>query len=344
MGWTRDAHGAAVNEKKGVGRGVGFGRWVYGAAMAVLAGLVAVPAGAADKYPSREVRLIVPWNAGGSNDIAARVLAPILAESGMRIIVDNVPGGTGAIGMTRVANAEPDGYTIGMGTSSTLALIAQNKTPLRNDQFASIARVSTDPLMLLVATNGPKDVTAFVEEMKKNPGKITIGTPGNFNINHIFATMTARAAGVDYVNVPYPGGAKVIVDLAGGQIDAAVLKPSESIAQIKAGQARPIAIFANERLAVFPDVPTMKEKGYDVFPFGPMVQMAYIAAPAKIPPEVRKTLIAAFEKAIQDPRFKTFAAENGVLVDNLTGDALDKEVAAVEKSLKAVATQVFKAE
>lgn len=299
-------------------------------------------ANAQDKFPSREVRLIVPWNAGGSNDIAARMLAPILAENGVRIIVDNVPGGTGTIGMGRVASANPDGYTIGMGTSSTLSMIAQNKTPLRNDQFAGIARVSSDPLMLLVKTDGAKDVDAFVAQMKANPGKITIGTPGSYNINHIFATMTAKAAGVEYVNVPYPGGAKVITDLAGGQIDAAVLKPSESIAQIKAGQVKPIAIFDNQRLTVFPDVPTMKEKGFDVFPYGPVVQMAYIVGPAKMPPEVRKTLVEAFRKSIQDPRFKTFAAENGVLVDDLTGDALDAEVNAVQKSLNAVATQVFK--
>lgn len=299
-------------------------------------------AAAQDKFPSREVRLIVPWNAGGSNDIAARVLAPILAENGVRIIVDNVPGGTGTIGMGRVAGSTPDGYTLGMGTSSTLSMIAQNKTPLRNDQFAGIARVSSDPLMLLVKTDGAKDIDAFVAQMKANPGKITIGTPGSYNINHIFATMTAKAAGVDYVNVPYPGGAKVITDLAGGQIDAAVLKPSESIAQIKAGQVKPIAIFDNQRLTVFPDVPTMKEKGFDVFPYGPVVQMAYIVGPAKMPPDVRKTLIDAFRKSIQDPRFKTFAAENGVLVDDLTGDALDAEVNAVQKSLNAVATQVFK--
>lgn len=313
-------------------------------ALALGAVLLASPgsATAQDKFPSREVRLIVPWNAGGSNDIAARMLAPILAENGVRIIVDNVPGGTGTIGMGRVASSNPDGYTIGMGTSSTLSMIAQNKTPLRNDQFAGIARVSSDPLMLLVKTDGAKDIDAFVAQMKANPGKITIGTPGSYNINHIFATMTAKAAGVDYVNVPYPGGAKVITDLAGGQIDAAVLKPSESIAQIKAGQVKPIAIFDNQRLTVFPDVPTMKEKGFDVFPYGPVVQMAYIVAPAKVPPEVRKTLIEAFRKSIQDPRFKTFAAENGVLVDDLTGDALDAEVNAVQKSLNAVATQVFK--
>lgn len=111
---------------------------------------VAAPVLAQATFPSREIRLIVPWNAGGSNDISARALSSILGEKGIRVVVENVPGATGSIGMTRVARAEPDGYTIGMGTSSTLALIAQNLTPLRNAEFASISRVTTDPLLLLV--------------------------------------------------------------------------------------------------------------------------------------------------------------------------------------------------
>jgi len=337
-------------QRKTAGGSAGISTIVSAAVSAVVLGawsaaaLMVAPAMAADNFPQREIRLIVPWNAGGSNDIAARVLQPILAENGLRIIVDNVPGGTGAIGLNRVATSEPDGYTLGMGTSSTLAIIAQGKTPLKNEQFTHIARVSTDPLLLLVSANGPKDLDAFIAQMKKNPGKTTIGTPGTYNVNHIFAAMTARAAGVDYVNVPYPGGAKVITDLAGGQIEAAVLKPSESISQIKVGQVRAIGVFSNERLTVFPDVPTFKEKGYDVFPFGPVVQMAYIVGPAKLPPDVREKLIAGFRKSIQDPRFKAFANDNGVLVDDLTGAALDKEVADVQKSLNAVATQVFKPE
>ena len=100
----------------------------------------------AQTYPSRDITFIVPWNAGGSNDVAARALDPILREHGIKIVIENVVGATGTIGMRRVASAAPDGYTIGMGTSSTLALIAQGKTPLTNAQFTHIARVSTDPL------------------------------------------------------------------------------------------------------------------------------------------------------------------------------------------------------
>src|SRR5262245_62360230 len=94
------------------------------------------------EFPQREISFVVPWNAGGSNDVAARALEPLLKERGISIVVENVVGATGTIGMRRVAAAPPDGYTVGMGTSSTLALIAQNKTPLKNDQFTHLARVS----------------------------------------------------------------------------------------------------------------------------------------------------------------------------------------------------------
>jgi len=119
-------------------------------------------------FPNREIRLVVPWNVGGSNDTSARQLSKILASDGITLVVENVPGATGTIGMTRVANANPDGYTIGMGTSSTLAMIAQGLTPLKNDQFAPIARVTTDQLLLLVPAASPaKDIDSFGEWLKK---------------------------------------------------------------------------------------------------------------------------------------------------------------------------------
>jgi tripartite-type tricarboxylate transporter receptor subunit TctC len=296
-------------------------------------------------FPSKEIRFVVPWNAGGSNDIAARAIAQLAAEQGIRIIVENVPGATGSIGMSKVANAEPDGYVVGMGTSSTLALIAQNLTPLRNEQFAPIARVTIDPLVLLVPSNGPATtLEGFISHLKKNPGKVSIGTPGSNNLNHIFAVMTGRAAGVEVIAVPYTGGSRVIADLGGKQIDAAVLKPSESKALIDGGLVRPIAVFANERLKALPDVPTFKEKGFDVFPYGQLVQMAYIVAPAATPAPVRERLIAIFGKVIQSAKFKTSAEEGGAVVDDLTGAALNREVSNVQKSLNEVGKKVFVAE
>jgi len=305
--------------------------------------LTPLSVGAQQDFPNREITFIVPWNAGGSNDILARFFQPMLKEQGINIIVENVVGATGAIGMRRVATAAPDGYTLGMGTSSTLSVIAQGKAPFKNDSFTHIARVSTDPLMLLLPAKSPyPTLESFTEHMKKNPGKVSIATPGTFNLNHIFASMTARAAGVGYVNVPYTGGSKVIADVMGGHVEAGVLKPSESLGQIQEGLVKPIGVFADERLAAFPDVPTFKEKGFDVFPFGPVVQMAYVVGPAKLPDQVRDRLIKAFRSVIQDDRFKAFAKENSFLIDDLTGDALTQEVTKIEGALKTVAAQVFK--
>lgn len=294
-------------------------------------------------FPTRDITFIVPWNPGGSNDVMARQLQPLLKEQGIGIIIENIVGANGGIGLRRVAGADPDGYTLGMGTSSTLAAIAQNKAQLRNDQFTHLVRVSTDPLLLEVPGKSPhQPLEAFLAHMKKNPGKVSIGTPGTYNVNHIFAAMTARAAGVPYVAVPYTGGSKVVADLLGGHLDGGVLKPSETIGQIQEGLVKPIAVFADKRLEQFPDVPTFKEKGYDIFPYGPVVQMAYVVGPANLPPAIRERITTAFRKAIQDPRFKTFARENSFLVDDLTGDALAKEVEAVTASLREVGTQVFK--
>ena len=320
-------------------------RFLHCATAAVAALTVGAAAFAQDTFPSKEIRLVVPWNAGGSNDIAARTLADILMKKGVRVIVDNVPGATGSIGMQKVANAPADGYTIGMGTSSTLALMAQGLTPLKSEQFTPIARVTTDPLTLLVPTNSPLGtLDAFVAHVKKNPGKVSVGTPGSNNLNHIFAVMAGRVAASEVNAIPYTGGSKVVADLAGKQIDAAVLKPGESKAQIDGGLVKPIGVFANERLKVFPDVPTFKEKGYDVFPYGPLVQMAYLVAPAKVPEDVRVKLTKLFQEAIQSAEFKAVAAQGGALVDDLTGPALAKEIAGVEKSLAVVGKQIFVAE
>ncbi|HSC62006.1 MAG TPA: tripartite tricarboxylate transporter substrate binding protein [Caldimonas sp.] len=320
-------------------------RFLRCATAAAVALTVGAAAFAQDTFPSKEIRLVVPWNAGGSNDIAARALADILGKKGVRVIVDNVPGATGSIGMQKVANAPADGYTIGMGTSSTLALMAQGLTPLKSEQFTPIARVTTDPLTLLVPTNSPLGtIDQFVAHVKQNPGKVSVGTPGSNNLNHIFAVMAGRVAGSEVNVIPYTGGSKVVADLSGKQIDAAVLKPGESKGQIDGGLVKPIGVFANERLKVFPDVPTFKEKGYDVFPYGPLVQMAYLVAPAKVPEDVRVKLTKLFQEAIQSAEFKAVAAQGGALVDDVTGPALAKEIAGVEKSLAVVGKQIFVAE
>ena len=316
--------------------------WIKPALISLLYGITSTAYAQSSDFPNREIRLVVPWNVGGSNDISARQLSKILASDGITLVVENVAGATGTIGMTRVANANPDGYTIGMGTSSTLAMIAQGLTPLKNDQFAPIARVTTDQLLLLVPAASPaKDIDSFEAMVKKNPGKISVGTPGSNNLNHIFAVMTGNVVNSEVNVIPYTGGSKVVVDLAGKQLDAAVLKPSETKSQIDSNLIRPLGVFANERVKSLPNVPTFKEKGYNVFPYGPLVQMAYLVAPAKTPPQVQEKLIAIFSKAIQDPRFRSASEEGGASVDNVTGKALEKEIVDVTNTLAVVGKKVF---
>lgn len=292
-------------------------------------------------FPQRDIQFIIPWNAGGSNDIAARQLQNIMQkQSGVNLIVENMPGATGSIGMTRVARATPDGYSVAMGTSSTLAQIAQKLTNLENSQFTPIARVSVDPLILVINQKDPaQNLEEFLANMKQKP--VSIGTPGTNNLNHIFAEMTARAADTSYIHVPYTGGSKVVMDLSGNQIQAAVLKPSESKPQIDAGHIRPLGVFANERLEIMPDIPTFKELGHDVFPYGPLVQMAYVVAPAGLPQAERDRLIELFSNAIESPEFKDFADKNGVVISPLKGDDLTNEIDNVQKTLDSVASRIF---
>lgn len=296
----------------------------------------------AQDYPSKEVRWVIPWNAGGSNDIMARYLQPILEEQGISVVIENLPGGTGAVGMGDVAVSQPDGYTIGNGTSSTLAIIAQGKAPLSNDDFTNVIRVSIDPLILVVPGDSEIDTLAqFIEHMKENPGAVTIGTPGTNNLNHVFAAVTAQGAGVEYRHVPFPGGSRVIAELMGNQIEAGVLKPSETIEQISNGDLKPLGAYSDERLDLLPDVPIFAEEGVDVFPYGPVVQMAYIQAPAGLDPEVEKTLADAFEAALTSDQFREFADKNGFVIDPIRGDELDEEVASVSQAIAEVAETVF---
>lgn len=291
-------------------------------------------------YPSKEIRFVVPASPGGSNDIVARALARVLADDGYRLIVDNIPGATGLIGLSKVASAAPDGYTLGMSTSSTFALVNERKIKL--EQFTNIAVAAVDPLMLLVPQKGPATLEAFIDHMKKNPGKVSIATPGQNNVNHMFAVMAARVAGTEFVHVPYPGGARVLTDLAGSQLDAGVLKPSESKAQIEGKLVRPIAVFAEKRLAEYPNVPTFKEKGFDVFPYGQMTQMSYVVGPAALPVPVRDKLVAAFRKAIQSDQYQALARETGFSVIDVTGQDLDQSVDRLQKTFNVVTAKAFK--
>jgi len=301
--------------------------WIRLGAIALCGALSATAAAADASYPAHEIRFIVPWAPGGSTDIVGRALQHLAAKDGYTLVVENLAGASGSIGLAKVARSPADGYTLGLGTTSTLVLHTQGITDLRPDQFTTIASASIDPMVLVVPKDGPATVEAFLDNMKKNPGKVSIGTSGANNISHLFAVMTSRAAQVPFIHVPYTGGSRVVTDLGGHQITAGILKPS--------------AVYAEERLSFMPDVPTFKEKGYDVFPYGQVTQASYVVTPAGIPEPIRQKLVAEFRKIIQSDEFQSFARQNGFFVEDSTGTKLQKEIADMQTSFDKMGTQIF---
>lgn len=294
-------------------------------------------------YPVREVRLIVPWNPGGSVDISGRRIAKLAEAEGLRIIVENVPGASGSIGLAKVASAAPDGYTLGIATTSQLALVAQGLTKTRNDQFTYLNQVSLEQFVLLVPKDSPvREPADLLKRLKERAGRMSIGTAGSNNLPHIFAVATAKAAGADYIHAPYPGGAKAIMDLAGQQIEAAILKPSEAKGQIDAGLVRPIALYGKERLKALPGVPTFEEKGINVFPFGTLIQASWLVGPANIPEDIVARLTKVFSKAIMSSEYREYATENGFSAVDVSGQPLRALVDSVQSTLDQVAPIIFK--
>lgn len=293
-------------------------------------------------FPSKEIRVIVPWNPGGSTDIMARTIQPIAEKQGYRLVIENMPGGGSAIGIGQVVTSRPDGYTVGLASSSLLSLIAQKQVPYDTRSFTSIVRFSEDPLVLVVPNSSKfTDIESFMKFLADNSGKTTIATPGSKNVNHAMAVTMAMAVGAEFRHVPYPGGGRIIAELIGGHIDAAILKPSETIQQIKGGGLRALAVYRDKRLDILPDVPTFTEKGFNVFPFGKVTQTTFLVAPAGIQPDVRDKLAAIFKGLTTSPEFQAFADQNGFLSDGLSGDEFNTYVTELSAALDKVAEKAF---
>lgn len=312
--------------------------------LALLAGMPAL-ASAQTQYPTREIRLVVPWAPGGSVDITARLIARLAEEQGLRMVVDNMPGAKGAIGLQKVAASAPDGYTVGIATTSQLALVAQGLAKTGNDQFTYLHQVSVEPFLLLVPRNGPaQSLPAFLRMVRDKPGKVSLGTAGANNLPRILAAATARSQGVAHVPVACKGSAKVLIDLAGGQIDAAILKPSEAKSYLDAGLIHAIAVYGGKRLPSLPGVPTFAEHKIDVYPDGQLIQMSWLVGPAGLPNDVAAVLIHAAGKAMKSESFVRFAQENSFDAGTTSGQDLKRQVDSMQATLDKVAPKIFKKE
>jgi tripartite-type tricarboxylate transporter receptor subunit TctC len=265
---------------------------------------------AEDNFPSRPLRIIVAFSPGSGNDVIARELARLMpATLGQSVVVENKTGGGGIIATDAVAKAAPDGYTIGLGTSSQLVMnIGLNKTlPFDVDKdLAMIGLISRTDMTLLASKDGPNSVQDIIARSKAKPGSITYGSGGPGSISHIVGETMARTAGIEMMHVPYKGNASAITDLAGGRIDL-VFDAVTSAVALK-GLVKMIAISGDKRNAAAPDVPTFAEAGlpgYEAYTWN------CLFVPAGTPQAVVDKLNAALNKALESSSTHEITARNG---------------------------------
>jgi len=262
--------------------------------------LAAGPATAQD-FPSRPVRMIIPYGPGGITDITARIIAPAMSEDlGQQVIVENRPGGAAIPGFDLVAKSKPDGYTI---VAATTALAAQpilfRKLPYQADKdFAPICLVIVVPTILVIHPSLPaRNVKELIALAKSRPGALNYGSAGNGSDNHLTAEVFKHAARIDALHVPYKGGGAVMIDLVAGQV-AFVFSPVPTAhSYVSSGRLRALAVSGSKRNAAFPDVPTVAETlpGFNVNAW------LGLFGPAGMPANATDRLYAATAKALQRP-------------------------------------------
>jgi tripartite-type tricarboxylate transporter receptor subunit TctC len=286
-----------------------------------LAGLcLSGAAQAADAYPNKPIRLIVPFAAGGTTDIVARVVAEGLGrELGQAVVVENRGGGGGSIGADALARSAPDGYTLGVATVSTMATnpATNPKTPYNPlKDFAPITNMVNVPNVLTVNPAVPaKSVAEFVALLKANPGKYSYASSGAGGIGHLDGELFKSLTQTDMVHVPYRGSGPALNDVIAGQVNAQFDNLPSSMPHIQAGKLRALAIAAPKRLPALPDVPTFAEGGLPE-----MDNMAWygLVAPAGTPQAVIDRIHDATVKALKDPKIAQRLADGGSLVDGNT--------------------------
>jgi tripartite-type tricarboxylate transporter receptor subunit TctC len=270
---------------------------------------------AAQDFPSKPIRLIVPFPAGGPNDIIARVVGQRISELIRQpVLIDNRGGQAGVLGTDAVAKANPDGYTIGITSASSLAISpSMEKVPYdaRKD-FAPVTLVVTVPEMLVVASNVPaNNMDELVALAKAQPGKLNFASAGVGGLPHLAGELLKLTARIDIVHVPYRGAAPAINDLLGQQVQMTFLDLPVILPHIKAGTLRPIALGARARAPTAPDVPTTAEVGMPDL----LIENWYgMIAPAKTPEQIVAALNRIANEAIADPGVKQKLADQGLTV------------------------------
>src|SRR5436853_3049310 len=277
--------------------------------LSTLALAVGGPALAQDKYPSKPVKIIVPYAPGGGTDITARLFGDHLKNSlGQQFVVENKPGAFGILAIEEMARAKPDGYTLMIGNVTTNAITPVLFKRKFNIDFEkdvmSVARMDIFPSFIIATTTNfnVKSIAELVAEAKKNPGKIRYTSAGVGSFPHYDMEIFARRAGIEMNHIPNKtGAAGMLSDLVVGDAQVAIINSASSAAMIKAGKLKPIAVVAEQRVAGYPDLPTMAEAGFKGVG---TLHWQSMLAPAATPKPVIDTLFKAIVEASKDPALK----------------------------------------
>ena len=261
----------------------------------------------AQDYPNHPITMVVPFPPGGVADITARPVAEAMGRFLQQaVVVENKSGAGGGVGMQYVSRAKPDGYTVLLALSS-ISIIPEADKVLGRDpmfqlnQLVPIARFTADPTVLAVRADSPyKSVSDLVEAAKKSPGAIPYGSSGNYGTMHVPMEMLSGAANVKMLHVPFTGAGPAVVALLGGQVEALSTGPSTVMGHVKAGKIRVLATWGESRHPALPDVPTLKELGYDA----QFSQWTGLFVPAGTPEPVIAKLREAAKFAVDDASFK----------------------------------------
>jgi tripartite-type tricarboxylate transporter receptor subunit TctC len=305
------------------------------AALVTLSGAVCAQA-----YPTKSIRIVVPFAPGGNVDINARAIAPGMTDLlGQSVVVDNRAGAGGMIGAEIVAKSPPDGYTLGMFSNSVYS-VAPNvfAKPLYNPvrDFMPIVALTSVPFVLVIHPSVPaRNLKEFVAIEKSRPGKMTLANAGVGTSNHLVGELIQLSTGTKMASIPYKGSGPALIDLLGGQVDSHVDQLTASIGYIKSGRIRAIGVTTDKRSSQLPDVPTLAEQGLKGFD---ATTITGLVGPAGTPKDIVDRLNAAAIKIINQPVIKARFAELSAEVIGSTpawfGDYIKDDLARWAKVMK----------
>lgn len=282
--------------------------------------LTACGGGKSSEYPTKGINVICPWGAGGGTDACLRAFTNAMGKDlGQTLTVDNITGGGGITGHQAIADAEADGYTIGMITFELATYQPLGTSDLTWESYEPLCRVNTDAATVTVATkwandNGIADLKGFIDYCTAHPGEVKMGGSSAASVWHIAGGYLMNATGIDIQMVTYQEGAAAAVkDAAGGFIEGVTVSLAEARSFIESGDLTCLGVMSDERNSAFPDVPTCAEQGYDVKYF----TQRGMAIPKGTPAEVKARLETACENAIKDAEFVEFMNNNGQAISYL---------------------------